>query len=516
MKKFIVRFLPVAIILLMVLPGVAFAQSSQITQLPGWPVSVGASEYFSDRAGLVLANIDDDPELEVIFGSSGEKLWGWEYDGTEIFSVPLSGLAQVVPSVGDVVGDDAVEIVVTTRDASGGTPTPKVYVFDNSGSQLYSSTGPNGGSLGTTPTLADVSGDEKMELVIAERGNSQGWVHLLNGDLSSVNKGWPVTLDHVPATSAAVGDIDNDGEKEITICSFTSIYAMEADGTLMTGFPVSFTDETFSYGSPALADLDGNGTLEIILSTHGDVNSVHAIQYDGTELPGWPYDLGDAWSFSPPSVGDIDSNGDLEVVAGRAGGIYEDFGLFVINHDGTDFGDFPYLMEGGAEGSVVLADILGDSHLEIIFTNNLIDGGLGFLFAIDSKGELQSGWPLRPDGMTYLNGASLADANKDGIPDIGVVGVWEGTASITLFSSSDFSFGPGGVHWANYQADIAHTGIYKPAYPGDDDDNTDDDDSVDDDETTDDDDTADDDSGGNNDDDENDNSSDDDTEECCG
>ena len=477
--------------------------TTSIAQMPGWPVSVPVNEFFSDRCGLVMASINGDPELEVIFGSSGGRLWGWKYDGTELFSVSLSGLAQVVPSVGDVVGDASLEIVVTTRDATGGVPTPKIYVFDGNGDELYSSTGGFGGSFGITPTLANVIGDEKQEIIVAERGSSEGWVHLLNGDLSSVENGWPVALDHVPATSAAVGDIDNDGQKEITICSFNSIYALEPDGSLLTGFPVSFPDESFSYGSAALADLNEDGTLEIILSTHGDVNSIHAIQYDGTELPGWPYNLGDAWSYSPPSVGDIDDNGDLEVVAGRAGGLVEDFGLFVINHDGTDFGNFPYLMEGGAEGSVVLADIVGDSHLEIIFTNNLIDQGHGFLFGINSQGEMLSGWPLRPEGMTYLNGATLADLDRDGIPEIGVVAVWEKAGSINIYSSDQYFYGKGGVHWSTYQADFCHSGLYMPYFPEDEDV---DDDSTDDDSADDDDDSGD----------EKDDSSDDKNEDSCG
>ncbi len=442
-------------------------------QMPGWPKTVSIDLNFTDSCGLVIADIDDDPDLEIIAATSAEELHVWDPDGTLIFTHELTGLAQTIAAVGDVIGDDAPEIVVGTRDMSGSNPMPGLYVFSGDGALLTSGQLGHEGAMSQPVTLADVAGDEKLEIIVGEAGSQTGWLYVLNGDLSEAPGDWPAQLDHVPATSAAVGDIDGDGDDEIAVCSFYSLYAFEADGLSMSQFPVQFDGETYSYGSPALADFNDDGKLEIVSVTHGDHSRVHCTQYDGSELDGWPYELG-SWSYSNPAVGDIDGDGSLEVVVGRAGGTIEDENLFVLTAGGKDFGNFPYTMAGGAEGNFVVADWTGDSDLEIIFTNNIADGGQGYLFAVDSNADLLDGWPLRPEGMTYLNGATLADVNDDGAPELGVFANGsDGTAKVHLYTFDDYAFGPGGVHWRTYQADNRHTGLYNPD-AGDDDDADDD------------------------------------------
>ncbi|NLH50032.1 MAG: VCBS repeat-containing protein [Myxococcales bacterium] len=468
-----------------------------VTQMPGWPQEVTGNVTFGETCGLVLANVDADPDLEVIVATAGQQLHVWKLDGAKVFTAALTGLAQTVPAVGDVNGDGDPEIVVATRDASGGSPTPTVYVFAGDGTKLAQKALPHGGASNSPPTLADLDGDGALEILVDERGSSTGWLHAWDGDLNSIGGSWPVVLDHVPATSAAVGDIDGVAGLEVAICSYSSLWVVDADGIAQANFPRTIAGEGYSYGSPALADLDGDGRLEIVTTTHGDFNRVHVTTADGAELAGWPYDLGDAWTFAPPAVGDIDGDGGLEVVAGRSGGTIADDNLFVIRADGTDFAPFPYRMTGGAEGSYVLADITGDDRLEILFTNNLLDDNQGYLFAVDADAQPLAGWPLRPAGFTYLNGATLADVNGDGVPEIGAVGSANGVESVNLYRSPDYTFGPGGVHWRTYQADDRHSGLYHPVYPGDDDDDDttgddDDDDNDDNDDATDDDATDDD------------------------
>jgi len=467
---------------------------AELPQMTGWPKTVPGNTLYGESCGLVMADIDGDDELEIIMATAAQKLWAWDYDGTQLFSVNLSGMVQTVPAVGDVNGDGFPEIVVATRGTSS-----QVQIFSRNGVLLGQKTLPNNGESSNAPTLANLDGDDELEIIVGERGSGTGWVYALNGDLTTVGGSWPATLDHVPATSAAVGDIDNDGAPEIAICSYYSLYAFEADGSTMSGFPVTFTDETYSYGSPALADLNGDGKLEILTVTHYAANRVHAIQWNGTELSGWPYDMGDAWSYAPPSVGDIDMDGTLEVVVGCSGGPVADDNLFVINHDGTSFPNFPYNMVGGAEGFFTLVDLTGDEKLEILFTNNISDKGNGYVFGIDAAGNMLDGFPLRPVGWTYLNGATVGDVNGDGVPEFGVVGSQDGSNSINLYTAADFAYGASGVHWRTYQSDDAHSGLYVAPPTGDDDDTTPDDDADDDD-----DDDADDDDDDNDDDDDDD------------
>jgi hypothetical protein len=214
---------------------------------------------------------------------------------------------------------------------------------------------------------------------------------------------------------------------------------------------------------------------------------------------------------------------------GNAGGTYEDTNLHAIHHDGTPVDNFPYLMPGGAEGHIALVDITGDAKLEILFTNNLQDSGQGYLFAIDASATLLEGWPLRPEGLTYLHGVTVGDVDGDGIPEIGTMGnKVDNTASVNLYSYKGYAFGNGGVHWRTYQADNFNTGLYNPVGGGDDDDTDDDDDVTDDDsadddaaDDDDDDDAVDDDAADDDDtespgDDDSDDDDNDDDEACCG
>ncbi len=516
-----IRNLGLTMALVFVVAGLATAE---VPTMAGWPQTVPGSTYFANMGGLVLANIDDTPDLEVIVGTTAQKLHVWKYDGSLVFTVNLTGCAQGVPAVGDVIGDSAPEIVVTTRPslkANVGT----VHVFSGAGDLLYSAAMDHNGSLMNSPTLADLDADGKKEIIVGEEDNPDGWLYALEGDLTAMNKAWPAKLDHVPATSAAAGDIDGDGDPEIAVCSFLSLYAFETDGTLLAGFPVTLADETYSYGSPALADLNRDGTLEILTITHGDESFVHAIQYDGSELTGWPYSLGNYWSFGPPSVGDLDGDGELEVVAGRQGGSVVSEELFVITHEGDDFGNFPYAIAGGVEGNILLADFTGDNRVEIVFSSNLANSGQGYMHAVDAAAQPLADWPLRPEGLTYLNGATMGDVNNDGVPEFGVLAVdsvGDGSVSVGLYRNPDYFFGAGGVHWRTYQADDGHTGLYDPIWP-DDDDTTDDDatdDDSDDDQTDDDSDDDNDDnddaSDGDADDDQADNNGDDDDDNGCG
>ena len=64
--------------------------------------------------------------------------------------------------------------------------------------------------------------------------------------------------------------------------------------------------------SPAVADLDDDGLPEVINGTGSYL--LHAINYEGVELDGWPK-FTNGWIISSPAVGDIDGDGLREVVA---------------------------------------------------------------------------------------------------------------------------------------------------------------------------------------------------------
>ena len=123
---------------------------------------------------------------------------------------------------------------------------------------------------------------------------------------------WSFHTDYAVESSPAIADIDGDGKLEIIVGSDDGkVYAINNDGTLLW----SFTTGDRVRSSPAIADIDGDGKLEIIVGS--DDGKVYAINNDGTKL--WSFTIG-RWVSSSPSIADIDGDGKLEIVIGSFDG----------------------------------------------------------------------------------------------------------------------------------------------------------------------------------------------------
>ncbi|HEV2685378.1 MAG TPA: FG-GAP-like repeat-containing protein, partial [Actinomycetota bacterium] len=127
-----------------------------------------------------------------------------------------------------------------------------------------------------------------------------------------------------------------------------------SDSTLLAGFPKELASD--GAGSPAFADVDGDGRPELIIATSD--GWVHAFKADGSEARGWPvhvsrlnipttgnnaYTRGEvspvrynAVLLGSPMVADLNGDGWPEISVTDYGGF-----LYVWNHDGTPVHGFP-------------------------------------------------------------------------------------------------------------------------------------------------------------------------------
>jgi len=178
----------------------------------------------------------------------------------------------------------------------------------------------------------------------------------------------------------------------------------------MPGWPnVMGTHPNYKPSGVSLADIDNNGTLEIIAGSTD--NTVHAWDYLGNELTGWPITL-PAMVQSKVAVGDIDGNGDMEIIiAARNGYVY------IYNHDGSSFTGWPQ-NANGVLGLVSpsLFDLDQDGDLEIIMPQ-MQSGQPGHVYVWHYDGQVYTGWPQNTDYLAVATPA-VADIDNDSLYEI--------------------------------------------------------------------------------------------------
>jgi subtilisin family serine protease len=273
-----------------------------------------------------------------------------------------------------------------------------------------------------SPIIADLDGDGTNEIIAntLQTGMIYAWRH----DGSSL-PGWPVQVGEQIRASLAIADLTGDGKQEIVVGNMNlvvgtptnSIFALRYDGTSLPGWPIQIGGQVLV--TPAIGDLDGDGELEIVASSWLDYTEggkqamVYAWKVDGTTLAGWPktLPLSESWPdpyTSGPALGDLTGDGKLEVVVSMMNGL-----VYAWNYLGELLPGWPQEANPGILhhhlGQIVLGDLTGDGKLEVV--SNALNP---FEVRVwDVIGNLLPGWPFSVDGQD-LGPASLADLNGDG------------------------------------------------------------------------------------------------------
>ena len=214
-------------------------------------------------------------------------------------------------------------------------------------------------------------------------------------------------------SSPALADFDADGELEIVVGSNEGmLYVFNKDGTRVAGFPTEAEDCILS--SPTIADLNGDGSLDIVVGS--DDGKLYAWDGQGNLLPGFPK-LTSSGVASSPALGDLDGDGSLEVVVGS-----NDRGIYAFNDDGSPVCGFPVITSNSVFSSPALADLDGDGNLEIVVGSSRTEEDIlsmlvsylgiftGQVYAVDCDGYPLSGFPvdLSSPTLSDFEGSAIA------------------------------------------------------------------------------------------------------------
>jgi hypothetical protein len=432
-----------------------------------------------------VANIDGDPQAEILAGSydlialdglSGALEWRAENNNRVWPGVALA----------DLTGDGSLEIIV-------GRSGDELTVYDTQGNPLWTRH-PFGLGEIRSLAVADVDNDHAYEIIVGRAGSgSTKQISVYEPD-GAVRSGWPARRDGEPGygwgmynQNVAAGDLFNNGYQEIIGPTDTHyITALDRDGNQLAAnamFNVTnpngpkvwsqvgvHVDQAvdlrgyancgvehrpnFADSAPVIADLDGNGTPEIIVV--GNVYNCGTNPY--TSLYQMPFIFnadrsrwsgsGFDWTVIPvpdgsagpisenynvietaepnPAIADLDGDGQQEILYASYDGR-----LHVYWLDKTEHGNWPYQVNHPGEGLLrfssepVVADLDNNGRAEVIFTSWVQKGTnrSGKLHILDYLGNVLWEVDLPPAKNGTWNGSLTAPtlANIDLDPDLELV-----------------------------------------------------------------------------------------------
>ena len=421
---------------------------------------------YSDRQNIPnVTDIDCDGALDLFLGKLDGTITRYEAAGTSDDGVPRFRLVterfqgiEIVNQQMASARHGANTLAFADIDADGDQDLfwgdffePGLLLIENGGScnapDLYGEPepfpldDPMKTSGYNAPTLTDWDGDGDADLFVGVLGgafdanttlrdNFHYFEHTDNGFQHRTAR-FLGTLDVGSESTVATGDLDGDGDLDALVANqidpdateTSRVYRLENVGS--TSDPAYRMQGTLDlpaayHYAPALADLNDDGTLDLLLGTWDGRIAHYRGTGDGTftsvadplvELP--------RGSNAMPALGDLDGDGDLDLVVGESSGTL----TYYRNEGSPSSPRFVMATEDFASVNVdnrsapLLRDLNGDGTLDLLVGTQ--DSGFVQVLNTGTPSDPQFGDAQAVDlDAPRLASPAFGDVNGDGTADL--------------------------------------------------------------------------------------------------
>jgi len=324
----------------------------------------------------------------------------------------------------DLDGDGDIDLLSISTTLGGNVAS----ILYNRGDGLFYEGPSLSGPFEKAFLMADVDGNGSVDLVMLKR--TQGLSVFLNEGEGIFVQRWDFLDSSFSAASAHVADLDGDGAVDIVTGNYKpdrsiSIFLNHGDGSFSD--PWDYKGGSYVGGG----DLDGDGDIDLVAA---DENiGLISMWLNTTEVgtlpekpgPGPPF-----WRIAEYAVGDgpryvrtadLDNDGDLDIVVANHGG--ENVSVLLNRGDGT-FSEQRTYGVGNGPACIYTADFDGDGDIDLAVARGdddvtiLMNRGDGSFSIHNTYAFGYGGFYLRYGGANNLWGADL---DSDGDIDLAIV-----------------------------------------------------------------------------------------------
>lgn len=367
------------------------------------------------------ADLDGDGVAEVLAPSMTGWLYCLDGDGSLRWRSRVADYALSTPSVGDIDGDGAPEIVY-------GTATRRLIALESDGTLLWESFVPPHHMARTTPLIADVDEDGKAEVYTLSSMIGAD-VGLISVDGKSGSLRWIGATYHKAYMGLSLTRFSDGTQGIVAADKGGNVMAYDVEGRQRWRTRVSGRG---IWTPPVSADLDGEGTQEIVtgvrgVSLDGKGNSWYILSSEGEILGAYPRDGG---QFGAPLVIDADHDSVLELILVSDKGIVSAYtfggearpGAVAAGHTREDFsgamlpeasgnprqraGEIDILRRRDDYGFGLNAEALNTSGTHAVEVATTFPGGarqIEVFRPTEGKDDRSVQWPAKQDGVHSLD-----------------------------------------------------------------------------------------------------------------